>query len=195
MYRKGKKQDFYTKLAKEQGYPARSVYKLKEIDEKYKIIKKGDRVMDLGCFPGSWLIYISQKVGDKGSVIGVDIEEIKTIKRPNVLFIKKDIFDFKNSDVKGKFQAIVSDLAPKTSGSKFLDSAKSLELSEMSFEIAKLFLLPGGNFICKIFEGESSRDFFEKVKKHFVFLKRFRPKATAKESREFYIIAKGFIIC
>ena len=93
MYRKDRKAEFYTTLAKKEGYPARSVYKLKEIDEKYKIIKKNSRVLDLGSAPGSWLLYISQKVGDKGKVIGVDIEETKIPQKANIVFIKRSVFD------------------------------------------------------------------------------------------------------
>ena len=192
MYRKDRQNEFYTRLAKKDGYPARSVYKLKEIDEKYKIIKKGSRVLDLGCAPGSWLLYISQKIESRGRVIGVDIEEIKIPQKSNITFIKKSIFDLKESDFKDKFGTIVSDLSPKTSGIKFLDSGKSFELAEKSFEIAKLFLLPGGNFVCKIFENESSDEFFKKVESFFDFSKRFRPKAVIRRSKEFYIIGKGF---
>jgi len=192
MYRKAKKEEFYTVLARKEGYPARSVYKLKEIDKKYKIIRKGDRVLDLGCAPGSWLLYISQKVGEKGRVIGIDIGDIKIAQKPNILFIKKSIFDLNNPDFKGKYRVVVSDLSPKTAGVKFLDAGKALELAKMAFEIAKSVLLPGGNFICKIFEGESSGELFKEVSKYFEFTKRFRPKAIIKESKEFYIIGKGF---
>lgn len=194
MYRKDRKTEFYTTLAKKEGYPARSVYKFKEIDEKYKIIKNGNRVLDLGCAPGSWLLYISQKVGDRGKVIGVDIEEIKITQKANIVFIKKSIFDLKESDFKNGFDVVVSDLSPKTSGVKLLDAGKSLELAEKSFKIAKSVLLPGGNFVCKIFESESSNEFFKKVKNCFDFAKRFRPKAVMKHSKEFYIIAKGFLV-
>ena len=93
MYRKDRQNEFYTTLAKKEGFPARSIYKLKEIDEKYRIIKKGNRVLDLGCAPGSWLLYVSQKVGNKGKVIGVDIEEIKIPKKANIVFIKRSVFD------------------------------------------------------------------------------------------------------
>ena len=192
MYRKGKKEEFYTILARKEGYPARSVYKLKEIDEKYKIIREGDRVLDLGCAPGSWLLYISQKIGEKGRVIGIDIGDIKIAPKPNILFIKKSIFDLNNPDFKEKYRVVVSDLSPKTAGVKFLDAGKALELAKMAFEIAKSVLLPGGNFICKIFEGESSGELFKEISKYFEFTKRFRPKAVIKESKEFYIIGKGF---
>lgn len=192
MYRKDRKQDSYTILAQKQGYPARSVYKLKEINEKYKIIKKGDRVLDLGSAPGSWLLYISQKVGSKGKAVGVDTEDVKILNNPNISFIKKDIFDLKEFDFKGKFKTVVSDLAPKTSGLKFVDAEKSLELAEKSFEIARSVLMPGGNFVCKVFENESSSEFFKKVEGHFDFAKRFRPQAVVSTSKEFYIIGKGF---
>ena len=192
MYRKDRQNEFYTMLAKKEGYPARSVYKLKEIDEKYKIFKEGDRVLDLGSAPGSWLLYISQKVGDRGKIVGVDIEEIKMSPKANIIFIKKNVLDLEESDFKNKFEVVVSDLSPKTSGIRFLDTGKSLELAEKSFEIAKSVLLPGGNFICKIFENESNNKFFKKMKNCFYFTKRFRPKAVIKKSKEFYIIGRGF---
>ena len=99
MYRKDRQNEFYTTLAKKEGFPARSVYKLKEIDEKYRIIKEGNRVLDLGCAPGSWLLYISQKVGDKGKVIGIDIEETKIPQKANIVFIKRSVFDLKGPEV------------------------------------------------------------------------------------------------
>ena len=192
MFRQDKQNEFYTILAKKDGYPARSVYKLKEIDEKYKIFKKGDRVLDLGCSPGSWLLYISQKIGKQGKEIGIDLEEIKIPQKANIVFIKKSIFDLKESSFKDKFEAVVSDLSPKISGVEFSDAAKSLELAEKSFEIAKSVLSPHGNFICKLFENKSSNEFFKKVENCFDFAKRFRPKAVTKKSKEFYIIGRKF---
>ena len=201
MYRKGKKPDYYTELAKKQNYPARSVYKLKEIDEKYCVFNKGNRVLDLGSAPGSWLLYVSKKVGSKGIVIGVDIDEIKIPKKNNIIFIKKSVFNFKENDFSAsgvgagsgwKFDAVISDMAPKTSGIDFLDAGKSLELSEKAFKIAELFLKPGGNFVCKIFDSKESSDLFTEIKKSFEFSKRFKPKAVTKQSKEFYIIGKGF---
>ena len=192
MYRKDRKEDFYTTLAKKEGYPARSIYKLKEIDEKYRIIKKGDWVLDLGSAPGSWILYLSQKVGDKGKVVGIDLEEVKIQSKRNIVLLKKNIFGLQGLDFKNKFDIVVSDLAPKTSGVKSLDSGRSLELTEKSFEIAKSVLMLGGNFVCKIFEGKENDEFFKRVGDSFVFAKRFKPKAVIKKSREFYIVAKGY---
>ena len=194
MYRKDNQDEFYTRLARKQGYPARSVYKLKEIDEKYKLIKKGDKVLDLGCYPGSWLLYLSQKVGAKGQVTGFDTEDVKIPLNANTIFIKKSVFDLKEADFKNKFDVVVSDLSPKTSGIKFLDAGKSLELVEKSFEITRSVLRPGGNFVCKIFKNELSDEFFGQMKKYFNFAKRFKPKAVVKRSKELYIIGQGFNI-
>lgn len=192
MYRKDNKKEFYTLQARKEGYPARSVYKLKEMDEKYRIFKSGNLVLDLGCAPGSWLLYISEKIGEKGRVFGVDIADLKIPAKPNVVFLKKDILTLTENDFNGKFDVIVSDSAPNTSGTISRDVGLSLELSEMAFEIVQKFLKKGGNFICKIFEGEGADEFVKKVEGHFSVLKRARPGAVIKHSKEFYIIALGF---
>jgi len=183
------KKDFYTKKAKEENYPARSVYKLKEINEKYRIFKHGDKVLDLGCAPGSWMLYIAQEVGDKGRVVGADITDIKIELPKNAEFIKGDIMEI---EVGGIFDVIVSDLAPHTTGIKFIDVEKSLELNYQVMEIVRKNLVSGGNFLCKMFEGEGTDEFFKKTKQYFKFIKIFRPKATRKGSREMYIVAMGF---
>jgi len=210
MYRKDQKKEFYTLKARQEGYPARSVYKLKEIDEKFHIIKNGDKVLDLGSAPGSWLLYVANKVGRQGKVFGVDIADlnIKPPKNPlttprenlehepgNIRFIKKSIFDLTDEDFKGfggNFNSVISDMAPNTSGYVPKDAAESLKLSRTAFEIAKRFLKKGGNFVCKIFDGEDADAFIKEVGDSFEVLKRARPAAVVKRSKEFYIVAKGF---
>lgn len=195
MYRKDNKHEFYTRKAKEEGYPARSVYKLKEINDKFRIIRKNDVVLDLGCAPGSWILYISDAVGLRGRVLGVDIEDIKIAPRNNISFIKKDILGITEDYLKtwrGKCDALVADLAPKTTGVISADVGKSLELSEKAFEIAKIVLRRGGNFVSKIFEGEGVGEFVKEVERHFEILKRVRPMAVIKHSKEFYIVAKRY---
>jgi len=190
-----KREDFYKRRAREEKYPSRSVYKLKEIDAKYKLIKKGDLVLDLGCAPGSWLLYISKKVEEKGRVVGIDIGDLKIELPENAVFLKKDIMSLKAMDLieaEKKYQVVVSDSAPATSGIDFVDAEGSLELCEKALEIAMEVLENGGNFLCKIFEGEGSEEFYKKVKQNFNFIKRFRPQATRKQSREIYIAAKEF---
>jgi len=144
MYRKDKKEEFYTKKSKEEGYPARSVYKLKEIDETFNLFKKGHRILDLGSAPGSWLLYLSEKAG---FVLGIDEQEI-TPKRKNIFFIKKSILDEDILEALGqeKFDSVLADLSPKTTGIKSLDSGLSLELCQRAFFIAQKVLRPKGNF-------------------------------------------------
>jgi len=194
MYRKDNKEEFYTLRAKREGYPARSVYKLKEINEKFKIIKLGDRVLDLGAAPGSWLLYFSEQVGPKGLVIGVDYNDLKIPDKENIVFIKQDIFEIEANDFlkNQKFQIIASDLAPKTTGIRFLDSGKSAELTETAFYKTKGLLEEGGVFICKIFEGSDTEEFVKKIKKYFDKTKRFVPMAVFKGSKEFYFVGMGY---
>jgi len=195
MYRRDNKKEFYTLKAREEGYPARSVYKLKEMDENLRLIRKGDVVLDFGAAPGSWLLYIADKIGSTGTVLGVDIADIEVPERPNMSFIKKDILEITAEDLatwRRKCDVVVADLAPKTSGVASADVGKSLELSKKAFEIAKIVLKPRGNFISKIFEGEEVADFVKEVEKSFKVLKRVRPQAVIKHSKEFYIVGKGF---
>ncbi len=194
MYRKDWKNEHYTLKAHKEGYPARSVYKLKEIDETYNLVEKGNAVLDLGCSPGSWLIYLSEKVGPAGKVIGVDTAELKIPRLKNVIFLQKDVADLEISELKkfaASYQAVVSDLSPSTSGIPGLDNARSLELAEKALEIALAILAPGGNFLVKLFEGEGREDFFGKVKKSFKTARIVRPKAVFRRSREVYVVAKG----
>lgn len=197
-----KRQDFFFNKAKEEGYPARSVYKLKEIDKKYQIIRKGDIILDLGCAPGSWMIYLSQKVGLKGRVVGIDIQDMNISIEKNMEFIKGDIKEIL-SDTEWKkivelnkkeaiFDLIVSDMAPKTTGIKFADAEESLELAEEAFKIVKRFLKNKGHFVFKLFESEGTAQFIKVLKDYFKIVKRFSPEATRKQSREFYVICKGY---
>ena len=184
-----KKNDYYSRLAKREHYPARSVYKLEQINMKYKVLKARDRVLDLGCTPGSWLLFLAEKIGPEGKVIGVDVQDIQIKIPKNAEFIKIDIMDFK---IDREFDLIVSDLAPNTTGIHFADAEKSLEFCEKALEIVKTNLKKGGNFVCKIYEGEGTQGFFKKVEQNFEIAKRYRPMAVRRESREIYIIGKNY---
>jgi len=202
------KLDFYTQKAKEEGYAARSVYKLQEIDQKFQVFKIEDKVLDLGCSPGSWLQYLSKVVGKTGRIVGIDIEDLM-VSLPasnasgvanagwpnNAIFVKKDVLaeDFFELDcLQERYNAVISDLAPHTSGMKDKDVAGSLELGERALEIAKKALIEGGWLVCKVFEGAGVDDFVKKVEQYFEVVKRFKPKAIKKGSREFYMVAKGY---
>lgn len=198
MYRKDRKKEFFTMKARNQGYPARSVYKLEEIDERYNIFKRNDVVLDLGCAPGSWLMYILSKVEQNGLVVGVDTNDVNIKNeriKSNIVFIKKDINDISIDelrDISSEYDVVVSDLAPATTGIKLVDAKRSSELYLKALDIAKQILIINGIFVCKIFEGELTGDFMNLLKKDFNFVREFRPKAVFKKSKEIYIIAKGF---
>jgi len=187
--------DFYTQKAKEQGYPARSVYKLGEIDEKFGLLQKGFFVLDLGAAPGSWILYISRKIGPLGRVFGVDTDNLR-IKIPfNATFLQKDIFDAEFIEALknfGKFNCVVSDLAPKVSGIRDVDAQNSSLLCDRALEICQDALKEGGSFVCKVLESPQTVGFIKKVKSNFVFVKPFKPKASVKFSKEFFVVAKDF---
>lgn len=185
MYRQDLKKEHYTLKAKQDKYPARSVYKLQQIDEKFNLIKKNDKILDLGCAPGSWLLYASKK----GNVLGVDLQDITISLPKNVRFVRQDINTFKTKE---KFNVIMSDMAPNTSGDHSVDVERSIELCETALDITKTNLNKGGSFLCKIFEGEGIQEFFKKVEESFGFVKRYKPLASRSESREIYIIGKNF---
>lgn len=192
-HKKNTYEDFYFQKAKEENYPARSVYKLKEIEEKFQLFEKGDKVLDLGCAPGSWLIYISDKIGEQGMVTGIDMQSVNIPFKQNMQFMKADVLNLDEIEfLLDYYDVIVSDLAPATSGIKSLDAEKSLELCEEVFKIAENHLHPSGNFVCKIFESESSEVLFKKIKRKFEFAKKFRPQAVRKGSREYYIVGKKY---
>lgn len=187
---KNTRQDFYFQKAKEENYPARSVYKLQKIDRKYGLVKPADFVLDIGCAPGSWMLYLSKKVGPKGKVIGVDIKDLGIRLEQNMEFIKQDIKELQNRFME-KFDLVVSDAAPETSGISSIDVAKSLELARTALSIVKKGLKPGGDFVCKLFEGEETEQFLKELKFLFDFVKPFRPGAVRKHSREIYLVAKN----
>lgn len=184
--------DYYSRKAREENYPARSVYKLEEIDKKYDLIKEKDKVLDLGCAPGSWLMYIARKIGPEGKVVGVDFVDLKIKLPQNVLFLKEDVMSFVPQDGREKYDAVVSDLSPSTSGIDFVDVERSLEYCERALEIAQRVLNKDGNFVCKIFEGEGTDEFLKKVKQNFELAKKFKPKASRKWSREIYIVGINY---
>lgn len=190
--KKGNKwKDHYTRRAKEEKWLARSVYKLEEIDRKYRLIKPGNRVVDLGCYPGSWSQYIIKKVGKKGEVTGIDLKIPQGVVAQNFRYIKGDILNF-NVDrfflESDKIDLLLSDLAPQTTGNNITDCARSLELANKALEIAVLVLKKGGHFLCKVFEGEDFRDFQNHVLEYFENVRLMRPEAVRKRSREIYLL-------
>jgi 23S rRNA (uridine2552-2'-O)-methyltransferase len=188
--------DHYTDRAKEENWLARSVYKLEEIDKKYRLIKQGSRILDLGCYPGSWTQFCIKKAGQGGKVIGIDLQKPDRISSPNFRFIQADILAFKPEALPrdtGEIDLVISDLAPQTTGNKFADTCGSMALVEKALEIALVVLKKGGHFICKVFEGEDFKPFKDKVSGYFDQTRILRPSAVRKRSREVYLIGLKFI--
>jgi len=190
------KKDHYHKEAKLQGYRARSAYKLQQINNKFKIIKKGATVLDIGAAPGGWSQVASELVGPEGRVISVDIVEMKPLANKNITILQGDITDEKIVDLilsmAGSVGCVISDIAPKTTGIVDLDRSRSAILSMQSLEIARGTLKTGGNFLTKVFQSQESEELFMDIKNSFGYSKRFRPPSTRKRSAEIYFIGKGF---
>ncbi len=189
--KRGQWQDHYTRRAKKENFPARSVYKLEEIQQKYHLIKPGDAVLDLGCAPGSWLLYAAKIIGPRGRVVGIDRTPLEERMPSNVQVLTGDVLELKPDlgQVAGTdFNVVLSDMAPATTGNRIVDTARSLELCETALTIARELLCPGGMFVCKIFQGEDFKAFTEQVGALFNKLKIFKPQSSRKASREIFII-------
>ena len=184
-------QDHYTRQAKKARYPARSVFKLEEIQQKHRLIKKGDRVLDLGCSPGSWLQYAAKLTGDRGRVIGIDLKPGKIQAGSNIEVIEGDVFELDTGPLGSDFNVVLSDMAPATTGHKAVDAARSAGLSEAALEIARRVLRPGGTFVCKIFQGPDFNQFVNSVKASFDKQKIFKPRSSRKASKEIFVIGLG----
>lgn len=185
--------DPYTRLAKQKGYPARSIFKLEEIQRKYSIIKKGDHVLDIGAAPGSWSLYVSRILDNKGKIIGVDLQPLQNnIHLPPIFhFIRGDIFHTEILDSlirKGPYNVILSDAAPSTTGNRLIDSTRSWEIAKRILEIVEKCLKKGGNLVVKIFQGEDTGDILKKMKGLFTIVKANKPTTSRKKSTEQYYI-------
>lgn len=185
--------DKYFEKAKKEGFRARSVYKLEGIQERYKILKSGNIVLDLGAAPGSFLQFISKTVGKKGLAVGVDLLPIKRFKLNNIVTIQADIFEEemkKALKAKGfsEFNVITSDLAPKTTGIKSVDAGRSFELSNQVLNIVEQYLKKGGHVVLKLLPGVDQSELLKRIKGLFLHAKVFKPQAVRKTSREVYFI-------
>jgi 23S rRNA (uridine2552-2'-O)-methyltransferase len=193
----GKQPDYYARLAKSKGYPARSVFKLEEIQQKYAIMKSGDTVLDIGAAPGSWSLFASRTVGKHGTVVAVDLKQLDdqvVQKVPNLELITGDIFSL---DVEaaigehGPYDVVVSDAAPSTSGNKTADAGRSFTLVTRVLELCGTVLKPGGNLVVKLFQGGYEQELIQAARERFKKVKTYRPQATRKPSVEIYIIGWG----
>jgi 23S rRNA (uridine2552-2'-O)-methyltransferase len=187
------KRDHYYHKAIEENFAARSIYKLEEIDQKFRIIKAGKKVLDLGAAPGSWSQYLSTKVGDQGRVLGVDLIQVE-LTLPNAVFIHADLRDLNLDQVfidhgfEPVFDGVFSDMAPRTTGIRITDQARSMELCELALNVADRFLRPGGNFVCKFFHSDDFQELKKMREARYGRVEVLRPKSTRKESKEIFLI-------
>jgi len=193
-------QDHYFHLAKREGFLSRAAYKLIEIDDRKKILHAGDRVLDRGAAPGSWLQVVAKRIGPKGIVVGIDLQPIKLqLNQPNIRIVTGDMTTTDPhtllalaGDPSRLFDVIVSDMAPNTTGDPFSDHHHSVRLCHALLDLCPPLLKHGGNLVMKVFEGEAYRDLLKRTEAMFQTAKGFKPKASRSESAEMYIVAHGF---
>lgn len=189
-----KRLDSFYRKAKTEGFAARSVYKLEEIDQKNRLIRQNHRILDLGASPGSWMQYISDKVGESGFVLGVDVSALMVGLAPQAQFLQKNVFELSGEDLKsqyGCFDGVISDMAPKTTGVE--DQLKSFELCEKALSLSINILNKNGFFVFKMFQSEHTKPLVEQLKNLFKEVKIFKPKASRKQSKEIFIVCQKFL--
>ncbi|HEY9593846.1 MAG TPA: RlmE family RNA methyltransferase [Spirochaetia bacterium] len=191
------KPDYYWRKSKEEGYPARSVFKLQEIQEKHHPIARGSRILDLGASPGSWSLWLMDMLAGAGGVTGVDLNlpDRKLLTRKGYRFFQGDFTDpvlIAKIREAGPYDAVVSDAAPQTTGNRTRDTARSAELVRQALAICGSCLCPGGSCVVKIFQGGEERDILADMKTLFATVRAFKPKASRSDSMETYFIGLGF---
>lgn len=188
-----KPKDHFFRKAKQEGFRARSAFKMEEIARRFALVRRGDTVLDLGAAPGGFLQVLSREVGDKGRVLGVDIVSIRPMGLPNVQTFVHDVLadDFEEAlrtFSAGPFDLVASDLAPKTTGIKDTDEARSHRLAEKALVLSRDFGRAGSTFVAKVFMGRNFEDFRGEVRKSFSEVKIVRPEATRGASMEVYVL-------
>ncbi len=195
-WRKQQQKDRYFQQAKAEGYRARSAYKLLQIQERFKVLKRGNVVVDLGAAPGSWSQVASKIVGPQGRIIALDLQAIAPI--PGVTILQGDMTDPAVQQqvidlAGGPVDVVLSDAAPFTSGIKVQDHARSMALAEAALQVARRLLKPGGHLVIKVFEGSDLAALLQETRRSFKSARLHAPDASRQESKETFIIALGFL--
>jgi len=187
--------DPYVARAKREGYRSRAAFKLLEIDEKYHLLKPGQRVVDLGAAPGGWSQIAARKAGDKGIVVGIDLLAIDPL--PGVEFLQLDFLDETAPDMLierlgGPADVVLSDMAANTTGHKKTDHLRIIGLTEAAIAFAREILAPGGAFVAKVFQGGTENQLLADLKRDFAVVRHVKPAASRSGSSELYVLATGF---
>ena len=193
---KKRRKDYYYRKAKEEKFRSRAAYKLLQAVKKYRFIKSGDIVVDLGAAPGGWIQAARKIVGETGFILGVDLKPIEPFDEDNILTIVADITDPKTVEqiktlLPKPADAVISDVSPKISGIWEVDHARQIDLAICSMKISKQILKPKGNFFVKVFEGDMFQDFVDKMKNSFSTVRIVKPKASRAKSSEIYVLGLG----
>jgi 23S rRNA (uridine2552-2'-O)-methyltransferase len=199
---RGTRRDRFHQKAKKAGFLARAVYKLEELDGRFDLLRPGAHVLDLGCAPGSWLQYARTRVGERGVLVGVDRAPLQSpvagarIVVGDVAAIDPEALRAELATALGtrapKYDVVLSDMAPDTSGVRHLDQARSEVLFERALEIAVALLAPGGNFVGKLFQGPDFKRLVDAVRARFATAKTAKPESSRQISIEQYVVGKGF---
>jgi len=195
-----KVKDYYFDKAKKERYPARSVYKLEEVQKKYRFLKSGQRVLDLGCHPGSWSLYSAGIVGARGTVVGVDLQRTELPAQKGHAEIHWLCYDVYGDELIERlkqewpgFHVLLSDMAPRTTGSRYADHQQSMRLVRRVIDVARLLLHENGTLYCKAFQGEDFPEVVRESRTLFKTVKVIKPNSSRRESREVFILGRGFI--
>jgi 23S rRNA (uridine2552-2'-O)-methyltransferase len=187
--------DFFFKEAKRKGYRSRAAYKLSEIDDKRGVLHKGDFVLDLGAAPGSWLQVVSERIGEHGKVIGVDLKAIDDGLPNNVVTIQEDVNLLTPQNLTTvlrtnfrEFDVILSDMAPSTTGTRTIDHHGSVILCHAALDLSATLLKPHGNLVMKVLEGEAYPELLKRSANCFDSVKGFKPKASRAISTEMFLV-------
>lgn len=188
------RKDAFHKRAQKEGFRARAVFKLEEIDKRFKIFAPGMRVLDLGCSPGSWLQYAAKQVGRSGQLVGIDRHAID-LALPNLRLLVGDVNEVSAAELIGDLQAfdvVLSDMAPDTTGIRHVDQTRSEQLFERALDIATETLRPGGSFVGKLFQGPEFQALVQRCRRQFGAVKMEKPKGSRNQSIEQYVVARDF---
>jgi 23S rRNA (uridine2552-2'-O)-methyltransferase len=186
--------DAFFKKARASGFVARSVFKLEEIDRRHRILRPGERVLDLGCRPGSWLQYAAKVIGPHGALVGLDREPLPAAVA-GARVVVGDVFTTTDEELLGElraFDVVLSDMAPDTTGIRSADQARSAALVEEALARAERMLAPAGAFVAKIFQGPDVAGLRQRLQKRFSEVHLVKPEGSRASSTEMYLVAKGF---
>jgi len=187
--------DPYVIEAKKRGYRSRAAFKLEQLDDKFHLLNKGGRIVDLGCAPGGWCQVAVERVGPKGKVVGIDYLQMDPV--PGAETIQLDFLDPTAPDIlknllSGHADVVLSDMAAPTTGHTATDHLRVMGLADVAYEFAAEVLAPGGSFVAKVFQGGTERQLLDRLKKDFALVRHAKPPASRTDSAEVYVIATGF---